>query len=149
MARDYSQALTILKDNHFKITKQRKSLVEYLADRPDHYTDVTTVDQYLRELYPGMSHNTIYRNLKEFETLGIVETCIENEQLQVKYQCDYHRQHHHHFLCTNCGKVEEIEMCPIDMSFFAAQLPGAEIKGHQFQLVGLCASCAQKMDKAD
>lgn len=144
MSVDYSQALRVLQDNQFKITKQRKSLVACLAKNPDHYIDVTEIDDYLRQLYPGMSHNTIYRNLKEFESLGIVETSVQNDQLQVKYQCDATLKHHHHFVCQNCGKVVEIQMCPIDMSFFADQLPGAQIKDHHFELVGLCAQCAQK-----
>lgn len=144
---DTTQALSILQTSHYKLTKQRKALVEYLAQHKDRYTDITTVDSYLRELYPGVSHNTIYRNLKEFEEVGIVETHIKNDQMQVKYQCDYANQHHHHFVCQNCGRVTEIEMCPIDMAFFERQLPGAQITGHRFELVGLCAQCQKNKVK--
>lgn len=144
MAAEAGQALKILKDENYKLTKQRKSLVDYLADNQNRYLDVTKVDEYLRQLYPGMSHNTIYRNLKEFEEIGIVETHVKNDQMQVKFQCDYKNMHHHHFVCSNCGLVQEIEMCPIDMAFFEQQLPGAEIEGHRFELFGLCANCKAK-----
>lgn len=144
-----TQALTILQDNHYKVTKQRRSLIEFLAQHRDRYVEITKIDAYLRQLFPGMSHNTIYRNLKEFEEIGIVETHVENDQMQVKYQCDYENQNHHHFVCQNCGRVTEIQMCPIDMAFFESQLPGAQITGHRFELVGLCAQCraAQNSDK--
>jgi len=146
MAVEVGQALKILKDEKYKLTKQRKSLVDYLAEHQQRYVDVTKVDEYLRQLYPGMSHNTIYRNLKEFEEIGIVEMHVKNDQMQVKFQCDYKHMHHHHFVCSNCGLVQEIEMCPIDMTFFDQQLPGAEIDGHRFELYGLCAECKNEQN---
>lgn len=137
-----TQAIEVLQQNNYKLTKQRRSLINFLAQHQERYVEITKIDQYLRQLYPGMSHNTIYRNLKEFEEIGIVETHVQNDQMQVKYQCDYANQHHHHFVCQNCGRVTEIQMCPIDMDFFQQQLPGAQITGHRFELVGLCADCS-------
>ncbi|MFC6260849.1 Fur family transcriptional regulator [Levilactobacillus fujinensis] len=139
MAESLSAAVAILKKNKLKLTKQRHALLEFLLTNQGHYTDVVTVDAYMRTEFPGMSHNTVYRNLKEFEEVGIVEQNTEQERTRVKYQCDFHHQHHHHFICQNCGKVIELQMCPMD--FFTAQLPGCEIAGHSFELYGLCAEC--------
>lgn len=138
-----AQAIEILQQNHFKITKQRQTLIEIMAQHENHYVDVTQVDEQMRSNYPKMSHNTVYRNLKEFKQIGLVEQIIKGEHAQVKYQCDVTHQHHHHFICTNCGKVEEVEMCSLD--FFERQLPGYQISGHRFELYGLCADCAKKI----
>ncbi|MCV3314847.1 transcriptional repressor [Pediococcus ethanolidurans] len=137
-----AQAIEILQQNHFKITKQRQTLIEIMSQHENNYVDVTQVDSQMRANYPKMSHNTVYRNLKEFEQIGLVEQIIKDEHAQVKYQCDVTQQHHHHFICTNCGKVEEVEMCPLD--FFERQLPDYEISGHRFELYGLCADCAKR-----
>lgn len=61
---------------------------------------------------------------------------------QVKYQCDFDHFHHHHFICTNCGKVRELDECPMEQ--FARQLPGYRITGHRFEIYGICDECMQK-----
>ncbi|MFK5281494.1 Fur family transcriptional regulator, partial [Lacticaseibacillus paracasei] len=53
--------------------------------------------------------------------------------------------HHHHFICTNCGKVIELKMCPLN--YFEKQVPGAKIQSHNFELYGLCAECQQHADR--
>lgn len=139
------QARQILKDNGSRWTKQRQQIIEILAAHPDHYIDFTDVDHELRKDYPGLSHDTVYRNFKEFESLGIVEIRQHGEQLQVKCCCD--PSHHHHFICDRCGRVQEIQMPPINYDFFAKQLPGAEINGHTFELHGICAECLTKEEQ--
>ena len=63
------RAQAVLKRHHLRWTKQRKMMIMAVADDPSRYVDITSVDQYLRRDYPGLSHNTIYRNFKEFEEL--------------------------------------------------------------------------------
>ncbi|HAT55306.1 MAG TPA: transcriptional repressor [Lactobacillus sp.] len=139
MAENVNTAVEVLQKHHLKITKQRRTMLSFLCQRPDHYTDVTSLDAYMRDFYPGMSHATIYRNVKEFEDLGLVEQQVNGDQARIKFQCDFANMHHHHFICRNCGKVTELTMCP--MNFFADQLPGAQIEGHRFEMYGLCADC--------
>ncbi len=132
-------AVKILQKNNYKITKQRISMLEYLSHFQEQYVNVAAVDKYMHEIYPGMSHNTIYRNIKEFQEVGIIEQRTRDGIACVKYQCDFVHQHHHHFICKKCGKVQEVQMCPLD--FFEKQLPGCEIDDHHFELYGICADC--------
>ncbi|ANK61346.1 Fur family transcriptional regulator [Loigolactobacillus backii] len=136
-------ALTLLKQNGYKVTKQRRDMLLYLSQFQHSYINVTAVDGHMRALYPGMSHNTIYRNIKAFAEIGIVEQRNRGEQATVKYQCDFEHPHHHHFICRNCGKVIELTMCPLD--FFSEQIPDCEIDSHNFELYGLCGTCKQKL----
>jgi len=143
---DTAIALDKLKQQGMRLTKQRTDLVHYLSQYQDEYVPITQIDRYMRDLYPGLSHDTIYRNIKSFEDLGIVEAHQENDQTTVKFQCDFQHPHHHHFICSNCHRVQELEMCPLD--FFEAQLPGATITGHRFELYGLCADCTALLKQA-
>ena len=43
------------------------------------------------------------------------------------------------FICTVCGKTQELDLCPMD--FFKGQLPGCTIEGHRFEILGRCADC--------
>lgn len=142
MQETVKRAQDILRQHQLRWTKQRKMMVESVALHPDRYLNIVEIDQYLREKYPGLSHDTIYRNFKEFQKLGIVELRQYNDQMQVKWACDH--AHHHHFICERCGKVQEIQMPPIDYDFFIRQLPGAKITGHSFELHGVCAECRKK-----
>lgn len=137
------QALTTLQKHHLRVTKQRKTLIDYLVAFPDHYVSVTEVDKFMRKAYPGASHTTVYRNLEEFEKIGLVELHSQAGGMMVKYRCD--QVHHHHFICQNCGRVQEIQFPAVDWDFLARQLPGAKITGHSFELYGLCAQCQQKL----
>lgn len=134
-------ALAKLKASGLRLTKQRRDLIGYLSTHEDSYVPVTAVDAYLRGVHPGLSHDTIYRNVKAFESLGILEEAMQGEQATVKLQCDFQHPHHHHFICTRCHRVQELKMCPL--GYFEQQVPGAQIASHNFELYGLCAACAR------
>lgn len=136
------QTKSKLRANHLRWTKQREMMLKLVSKDPEHYQDITVVDNALRDAYPGLSHDTIYRNLKEFERLELVELRQHNDQMQVKYRCD--SAHHHHFICEICGRVQEIKMPPLDMAYYEQQLPGVKITGHTFELRGICAECRAK-----
>lgn len=121
-------AVKILKANGYKITRQRQSLLELLAQSGDRYLELTELDRLMRLQFPKMSHNTIYRNVKEFAALGIVEeNQNENDgKTEVKLDCNEQHAHHHHFICNQCGKVQELKMCPLSFlvtSYRVLRLP--------------------------
>lgn len=73
---DVTAAIHILQQHHYKITKQRQALLVYLAQHADFYIALAAVDQHLRQQFPTMSYDTIYRNVKEMQSIGIVETQV-------------------------------------------------------------------------
>lgn len=137
------QVLERLKQNNLKITKQRKDLINYLDKNQNRYVTLTNIDEQIRKLYPGMSHNTVYRNIKEFADAGIVEYRANDESM-VKYQCNFSNPHHHHFICQECGNVTELDNCVAD--YFKAQLPGYIILNHSLEIYGICPDCQNKKD---
>ncbi len=147
MAATISQATKVLKDNNFKITKQRRAMLDFLiATGTQRYVDVTSIDNFMRETFPKMSHNTIYRNISEFAELGIVERQVNGKHASVKFQCDFNHEHHHHFICNNCGKVIELKDCPIGPEV-TSQLKGCMVTGHMVQIYGLCPECAKQLNQ--
>ena len=57
------QAIQLLKSHNYKITKQRRTMLEYLSGFRENYVNVTKIDEHMRELFPGISHDTVYRNI--------------------------------------------------------------------------------------
>ena len=133
-----AQAKAKLRANHLRWTKQREMMVKVVGADSQHYQDITVVDQAIRQAYPGLSHDTIYRNLKEFERLGLVELRQHHDQMQVKYRCD--TAHHHHFICERCGVTQVVEYCPVEK--WQNELGDVKLNNHKVELYGYCEKCA-------
>lgn len=98
------------------------------------------VHQRAVEVIPGLGIATVYRNLKELETEGLIRavqhpdrgTCYEQAGLE----------HHHHFHCNNCDQVFMIPGCPGNLD---RVLPDKFVmQGHQVFINGLCSECVEK-----
>jgi len=87
-----------------RYSRQRESIYQYLLDAPHHpsaemiYTD-------LKAENPELSLGTVYRNLRLLEEQGKVRRVI-NHQGNERY--DAICGDHAHFLCQNCGAIEDL-----------------------------------------
>jgi len=86
---------------------------------------------------------TVYRVLTQFEQAGIlIRSNFEGGK--AIYELD-EGQHHDHFICTACGKVEEFYDAEIEKrQNLIAQSKGWVVQDHAMALYGQCASCAKK-----
>ena len=56
--------------------------------------------------------------------------------------------HHHHLICTECGKTECIDICPMNKIYEKeAEKRGFLVTGHVFEFYGICWSCRSKAKK--
>jgi Fe2+ or Zn2+ uptake regulation protein len=80
--------------------------------------------------------------LAEFKDTGIlVQSLSENRQLRYAL-CTLPNEHHHHFTCRKCRKVEEVEFCNFKgVSKFVEKNLNAKVEAHQLQIEGLCSRC--------
>ena len=70
-----------------------------------------------------------------FQTWEILEETDLNGERHFRMQCDP-GVHHHHFICTACGKTRSIPHCPMEM--ITVNLPDYEVEGHKFEIYGKC-----------
>lgn len=133
-------AISVLKKNGYKYTDKRKNILA-VFDHENRYLTAKDVQNQLKEDYPTISYDTIYRNLYTFVELDILEETELNGEKLFRFNCDHHG-HHHHFICVVCGRTKTIEMCPMD--FFKNQLKDCEIESHRFEIFGKCEKCLAK-----
>ncbi|RKQ35495.1 Fur family transcriptional regulator [Oceanobacillus halophilus] len=130
------EAMNLLKDKGYKATGKRKDILAYFAD-VDGYRTAKDLITYLEDNHEGISFDTIYRNLHLYNEMGILETTELNGERHFRMNCTTH--HHHHFICNECGKTKEIDVCPMDE--VQQTLANYAIEGHKFEIYGLCPTC--------
>ncbi|MCU5746373.1 transcriptional repressor [Staphylococcus sp. SQ8-PEA] len=130
------KAIKILKDNGHKYTNKRRDMIALFV-KEDKYINAKHVQHCLEQNYPGISFDTIYRNLHLFKTLGIIESTELDGEMKFRIACTNH--HHHHFICEVCGDTKVIDYCPID--YIKSSLPGVSINTHKLEVYGVCETC--------
>ncbi len=134
-----TEALHLLKEKGYKHTGKREEMLEIFA-KHDRYLTAKEVFEEMRFDHPGLSLDTIYRNLSMFVTLGILEMTELSGEKHFRFACS-HDEHHHHFICMECGRTKEIDVCPMDK--VKGNLQGFDISGHKFEIYGRCPDCIQ------
>ncbi|WP_404454066.1 transcriptional repressor [Virgibacillus necropolis] len=129
-------AITKLKEDGYKSTAKREDILTFFTEA-DGYRTAKDLIQYLEPTYEGISFDTVYRNLHLFNEVGILETTELNGEKHFRISCTHH--HHHHFICKDCGKTKEIDVCP--MNEVENTLANYAIEGHKFEIYGLCPAC--------
>ena len=131
------KAWDILKKNGYKETSKRNQILELFVN-DDRYLTARDLLDVMQKDYPSMSYDTVYRNLATFVSLGILEETELSGERHFRMHCESD-SHHHHFICMDCGKIKEIQLCPMDM--LGAALPAYEIDNHKFEIYGKCPDC--------
>ncbi|MFB5663124.1 Fur family transcriptional regulator [Alteribacillus sp. HJP-4] len=129
-------ALDILKEKGYKFTGKREKILEIFSE-DNRYLSAKHLHQFMMKDYPGLSIDTIYRNIKVFEKLNILESTELKAEKHYRYKCS--EEHYHHIICTDCGTVKEIDMCPMEV--VSPTAAGFTITHHKFELYGYCDEC--------
>jgi Fur family peroxide stress response transcriptional regulator len=124
-----------------RLTPQRFEVVHEIAASDEH-PDVEHVFRAVRAHMPTISLDTVYRTLATLADLGLVGRVAATPG-PVRY--DANRAPHHHFVCTRCGLIRDIE----DHALDGLPVPAsAEALGHvesvEVQLLGVCGRCQRK-----
>ena len=93
-----------------KHSRQRDAVYNFLKDRKDHPT-ADTIYAGVRDEYPNISLGTVYRNLMVLRDTGKIRTVDVGDGV-IHFDAD--TSEHNHFICTRCGRVEDLEMESID-----------------------------------
>ena len=124
-----------------RTTAQRLLLFELMRQGEGHL-DADELYRRARERQPRLSLSTVYRTLKLFKGLGVVE---ERHFTEAHHHYEVRSSaEHHHLLCLGCGKVVEFE-CPLSQQLKGdvARANDFEVTGAEVRMVGFCSICRQ------
>ena len=127
------------KDLGIKVTPQRTAIYKELAST-DQHPSTETIYKKIKDYYPNISLTTVYRTLETFEKLGLISV------VNVLYNAaryDANLSPHHHIVCTECKKVEDVydeSLNNLDVS--NKTLGDYTVEGYSLLLSGKCSSCS-------
>lgn len=134
-----------LKEKGYKLTKQRKSILEVLIENTGKFLSVEEIYLKSKDKYPKTNLSTVYRNMEVLEAIDIVhKTSINGSSSSYEIACNNH--HHHHVICKNCGKTETINFCPMKDMVSKFNNSGFTVTDHKLELYGYCNSCSNKSE---
>lgn len=136
-----AEAIQSVKNSGYKLTDKRERMLEIFASQNKYLTAKEMLEM-MQEDYPGVSFDTIYRNLSLFLELGILEVTELAGEKHFRYTCGSDEGHHHHFICLKCGWTKAIGACP--MNFVTEDLHGFDIFDHKFEIYGKCPECKKE-----
>lgn len=135
-----------LKSTGLKATLPRLKILEIFQTGAQRHMTAEDVFRVLLDERSDIGLATVYRVLTQFEQAGILIRS-NFESGKAVYELN-EGQHHDHFVCTSCGKVEEFYDAEIEKrQNLIAKSKGWVIQDHAMALYGQCAECATKAKK--
>lgn len=127
---------------NLKHSKQRDSIKEFLATRKDHPTaDVVYMN--VRHSFPNISLGTVYRNLTLLADIGEIARLRVGDGVD---HFDYDTAPHHHFVCSECGRVIDLDVPFMEqMTEAARENFEGEVKGQVTYFYGRCGNCTKQL----
>jgi Fur family ferric uptake transcriptional regulator len=133
--------INVLKEKGFRLTPQRRLILEYIHDNTSHLT-ADEIIKFVGIRMPGVNKSTVYRTLDLLEKSGsVLKSEIGNHFI-------YHHAedgHHHHLVCRSCGNSMR---CYEDIF---SQVKNILVEQYGFQadfkhimVSGLCEECRSK-----
>jgi Fur family transcriptional regulator, peroxide stress response regulator len=141
VARRVEQLSQGIRDAGLRLTHQRLEIVRVLVADETH-PDVETVYQAVRERVPTISLDTVYRTLATLTERGLITRVLFTPG-PARY--DPNPARHHHFVCTRCGLVRDVEDPDLDAVRATAEVARiGRPDAVTVQFRGVCAACQSK-----
>jgi Fur family ferric uptake transcriptional regulator len=117
------------------MTPARRAVIEAVERRKGRFTVVEIFDG-ARRAHPALGLATTYRTIELLRRSGAVHPLGEATYVRCR------PEHHHHLVCTRCGRVEETELCAAPSDEELQRQHGFQAASHELDIYGVCARCA-------
>ena len=131
-----------LRGEGLRYTASRRAVVEVLSesDRPLTIPEILERDR-------SLAQSSAYRNLNELIAAGVVHRIVAGDEYSHFELAEDLTSHHHHLVCTHCGRVEDVTLDEELESSLTAALErvagreGFDAEHHRLDVLGRCAAC--------
>jgi len=123
----------------YRMTEPRRSLASLIEAQDGTFTAAELVEA-ARAGRLGVGRATVFRTLEVLEDLGAVERLDLPSGEHAYVGCE--PAHHHHVVCSACGRTEEIEDAGLRAVVTdIARRTGYRVDDHRLEVFGHCPAC--------
>src|SRR5215203_7085566 len=120
------------------LTRQRGVVLQVIRNEKEHLTANEVFDK-AKQLLPSISFATVYNSLRYLKEAGHIAE-IQFGNGASRFDRMTHR--HDHAICTQCGKLVDIDMdIPADLVKQATRVSKFKTESIEFTLRGICPDC--------
>jgi Fur family ferric uptake transcriptional regulator len=142
-----SKIASILRHSGYKITPQRRAVLNTIALSHDHLTPAAIYEK-VRAEHPDIGLVTVYRTLDILANLGLICEVHAGGNCR-SYLMRRPAEHHHHLICSECGAVVDFTDCDLSkLEQRIARETDFEIDGHLLEFTGRCPACSEKVNSS-
>ena len=129
---------SLLRSMNLKVTSQRLFILKALNKGPKTHVTAQEVFEMARPRHPSMGFATVYRFLKKTSQFGLTSE-LRIGRAPARYELKT-KDHHHHLVCTQCGKIIEFQNNIIEKQILKiSQAHSFHTEHHIFELYGHCS----------
>lgn len=146
---DVDRMKALLKSGGSKLTPQRLSILDVIISQEGKHLTIEEIYEIVRRTKPEIGVATVYRTIQLFDELGLVTKLDINDGVY-RYELNHEEEihNHHHLICNECGKVEEVDGDFLDgVEEQIEKEYKFKIQDHSLKFFGLCKDCANKKGK--
>ncbi len=137
----YAPYRQTLKSLNLKATPKRVAILALLGEAMT-YVSPEEIWHRLKGEFGRIGLPTVYRNLEELAAKGVITKVIHPDRKLYYHFCP-NREHHHHFICLACRRVEDVDACGLEeIEREIGERIGGTVLSHLVQVNGLCRACA-------
>jgi Fur family transcriptional regulator, peroxide stress response regulator len=141
-ARKRQEMEQALRTAGYRITGQRKAIVDYLVSTPEH-PGAYKIFEEVKKVQPRLSLATVYNTLQVLTMNGLIKMLTFREDNRYEANLSFHIN----LICTSCGRIQDFEagthMSPEEVR----EKIGFEVMTYRMEYHGLCSECKAKADR--
>ena len=134
--------LSALKKAGFRLTRQRRAIIEFIAGREDH-PSARQIFEVLQTM-TSISFATIYNTLETLVEIDLIKE-IDFEHDENRY--DTNLTPHLNLVCIKCGSIQDVKFkLPVTPEQIKADTKFTTTN-YRLEYMGICAHCENKAKK--
>jgi Fur family transcriptional regulator, ferric uptake regulator len=125
---------------HDYVTRPREQITSILRGS-ERFVSAAEIHRMLDRAKAKVALSTVYRTLERLLAKGDVTVRLDDAGESTYMLCEP-THHHHHAICTACGKVVDVDCTAVEQ--FAETLrahSGFELAEHTMEFRGRCSAC--------
>ena len=139
--------IEVLHDAGFRVTTQRKIILEAIAQQVGWHVHPKDVFSYVQKKDDTIGLATVYRTLKMLEDMDLLNKVYMMGQKNVHPNDPLHEVHYH-LICLKCGAIRDVKDSMLEsINEHVKNEYGFSTTQTKLSLYGLCEDCERFMKK--